>query len=86
MAAPNVNGRLHLTGVHQLLYSERKLFVGMVSKRLNEDGIKKIFSVFGSIEDCTVLRDENGISKGKIDIKKSIFSKYIMIYNDFKID
>jgi len=36
----------------------------MVSKRLNEDGIKKIFSVFGSIEDCTVLRDENGISKG----------------------
>ena len=43
---------------------ERKLFIGMVNKRLDEEEIKQIFAKFGPIEECTVLRDDNGISRG----------------------
>jgi len=44
--------------------NERKLFIGMVCKKLNEDDIKDMFIQFGPIEECTVLRDDNGISRG----------------------
>jgi len=44
--------------------NERKLFIGMVCKKLNEEDIKAMFVQFGSIEECTVLRDDNGISRG----------------------
>ncbi|XP_046345992.1 CUGBP Elav-like family member 2 isoform X8 [Haliotis rufescens] len=43
---------------------ERKLFVGMVSKKLSENDIRMMFAPFGTIEDCTVLRDANGASRG----------------------
>ncbi len=43
---------------------ERKLFVGMVSKNLDEQNIRTLFQSYGSIEDCTVLRDTNGKSRG----------------------
>ena len=43
---------------------ERKLFVGMVSKKYNESDVRVMFNSFGTIEECTVLRDTNGISKG----------------------
>ena len=46
-------------------YLERKIFVGMVSKKLGEEEIKTMFNQFGAIEDCTVLRDDNGISRGE---------------------
>jgi hypothetical protein len=36
----------------------------MVSKKLNEEDIKQIFQVFGPIEECSVLRDETGVSRG----------------------
>ena len=39
--------------------------MGMVSKKLGEEEIKTMFSQFGAIEDCTVLRDDNGISRGE---------------------
>ena len=38
----------------------------MVSKKLGEEEVKGMFSQFGPIEDCTVLRDDNGISRGEI--------------------
>jgi len=46
------------------LLSERKLFVGMLNKKLNENDVRKLFEVHGAIEECTVLRDQNGQSKG----------------------
>ncbi|XP_070189165.1 CUGBP Elav-like family member 2 isoform X21 [Littorina saxatilis] len=43
---------------------ERKLFIGMLSKKLNENDIRMLFAPFGTIEDCTVLRDANSQSRG----------------------
>ena len=48
-------------------FLERKLFIGMVSKNLDEQSIRTLFQSYGSIEDCTVLRDTNGKSRGNIN-------------------
>lgn len=45
-------------------FTERKLFVGMLNKKLNESDVRKLFEKHGPIEECTVLRDQNGQSKG----------------------
>lgn len=37
----------------------------MVSKKYNENDVRVMFQQFGTIEECTVLRDANGISKGQ---------------------
>ncbi|KAF7380029.1 hypothetical protein HZH66_014384 [Vespula vulgaris] len=44
--------------------SERKLFVGMLSKKYTENDVRSMFSVYGTIEECSVLRDNAGQSKG----------------------
>ncbi|KAM8717333.1 hypothetical protein ACLKA7_004088 [Drosophila subpalustris] len=36
----------------------------MLNKKLNENDVRKLFEVHGAIEECTVLRDQNGQSKG----------------------
>ncbi|VDM94247.1 unnamed protein product, partial [Onchocerca ochengi] len=44
--------------------AERKLFVGMLNKKLTEDDVREMFMQFGHIEDCTVLKDSEGKSRG----------------------
>ncbi|KZC08134.1 CUGBP Elav-like family member 2 [Dufourea novaeangliae] len=42
---------------------ERKLFVGMLSKKFTENDVRNMFSVYGTIEECSVLRDSTGKSR-----------------------
>uniref|UniRef100_A0A1I7XTP1 RRM domain-containing protein n=1 Tax=Heterorhabditis bacteriophora TaxID=37862 RepID=A0A1I7XTP1_HETBA len=44
--------------------NERKLFVGQLSKRHTEEDVRGFFSRFGHIEDCSVLRESDGKSRG----------------------
>ena len=57
-----------------IFFTERKLFVGMVSKKFNESDVRVMFNSFGTIEECTVLRDTNGVSKGKEPLFLLFFS------------
>ncbi|XP_078409138.1 CUGBP Elav-like family member 2 isoform X15 [Cetorhinus maximus] len=43
---------------------DRKLFIGMVSKKCNENDIRVMFSTFGQIEECRILRGPDGLSRG----------------------
>ncbi|XP_033155219.1 CUGBP Elav-like family member 4 isoform X4 [Drosophila mauritiana] len=46
------------------LVPERKLFVGMLNKKYTEADVRQLFTGHGTIEECTVLRDQAGQSKG----------------------
>ncbi|XP_037553004.1 CUGBP Elav-like family member 1 isoform X2 [Nematolebias whitei] len=43
---------------------DRKLFIGMISKKCNENDIRLMFSPFGQIEECRILRGSDGLSRG----------------------
>ncbi|XP_059926673.1 CUGBP Elav-like family member 1 isoform X4 [Gadus macrocephalus] len=43
---------------------DRKLFIGMISKKCNENDIRQMFSPYGQIEECRILRGPDGLSRG----------------------
>ncbi|UXI22759.1 secreted protein [Sarcoptes scabiei] len=43
---------------------ERKIFIGMLSKKMDENDLREMFSKFGPIEECLVLRDGKQNSRG----------------------
>lgn len=61
-----------------LFIEERKLFVGMISKKCSESDVKMMFAPFGSIEDCTILRDQNGQSRGRKMSESRVWSNLII--------
>ena len=39
--------------------------MGMLNKQQTEEDIRQLFEAYGTIEECTILRDQNGNSKGR---------------------
>lgn len=54
--------KCHWRKLH-FVVAERKLFVGMLSKKFTENDVRNMFSAYGMIEECSVLRDSTGKSK-----------------------
>lgn len=54
-----------VTAVSPSAVEDRKLFIGMVSKKCNENDIRVMFLPFGQIEECRILRGPDGLSRGE---------------------
>ena len=42
---------------------ERRLFVGQLSPDMNDEQVANLFAPFGHVEDVSILRDKDGVSK-----------------------
>ena len=48
---------------------DRKIFLGMLSRKMSEEDLKVMFAPYGTIEELTILRNPDGTSKGCAFIK-----------------
>lgn len=55
---------LQLKPANALSSNQRKLFVGMLGPAADETAVRSMFDSFGSIDECSVLRDTDGQSRG----------------------
>ncbi|XP_043938666.1 CUGBP Elav-like family member 1 isoform X5 [Protopterus annectens] len=60
---------------------DRKLFVGMISKKCSENDIRLMFSPYGRVEECRILRGPDGLSRGCAFIT---FTSRAMAHNAIK--
>lgn len=47
------------------LEEERRLFVGMLPKTMSDNELTVMFAPYGALEDCVILKDRDGQSKGE---------------------
>lgn len=43
---------------------ERRLFIGMLPKTMSDNELTIMFAPYGALEDCVILKDRDGLSKG----------------------
>jgi RNA recognition motif-containing protein len=77
---PGINYPIQMKPADAENRNERKLFIGQWNKKnCNEEAVREMFSKFGHIEECTVLRDANGNSKGEL-----FFIFFFLLSNIYK--
>lgn len=60
--------------------------MGMLSKNYTEHDVRMIFATFGPIEECTVLQDHNGQSKGWLmNCILGLSYRYAVLNMDFSV-
>lgn len=62
---PNMHNPIQMKPADNENRQERKIFIGMLSKKYSETEVRNMFAPLGNIEECLVLRDANGHSRGK---------------------
>lgn len=60
---------------------DRKLFVGMLSKQYGEDDVRTMFQPFGHIEEVTVLRGADNVSKVYILANEKQTTHFATLHN-----